>query len=534
MLPSIIDVDSFFDPLWSPEFGDRAFRFDAFISHNRHDVHAEMLRKMLDRSGATVWYDDEQDLSDRRVQQRVSQALTQSRWVLVCVSGEFKDSAWCRAEYLPALEVERAAAGKRVLVASMTPTAPVPRALCGQPTFECHITEEIARLSAMLREGNRVPFPVEALRQADTYDLDTLLTEAKDWVSRKRSREDKKSCALFAVAHSLEDADSSMVTQMLALGRQILIESVEPTELSVEEHNFLVRASLFLCTARDSDNRANGMFMIQHLAKHAPSLHDAVLDVYVREPNDSLMQVGFPAFEEQWDMLTAQQRAIVERCAMRDPVHVRGSYANSAMVSEFSEVTRMKVFARGLSTNVLPCPERIHLLEERTTRIFENAESITGDAMIDRLRGHLHVPDIEIVFRDLEEILKDHGSHTREEWPDRPIAVAHLLGRIIYHSKEHQGFPVLDVEDKVHRFVLHPLLWSMSFEGARQTATTAIRDLCDVLDLDGGRRELVPIYREYLDIALRGADVSAGVNSSCFFATQRSFFRAIVKGTDGW
>jgi hypothetical protein len=108
-----------------------------------------------------------------------------------------------------------------------------------------------------------------------------------------------------------------------------------------------------------------------------------------------------------------------------------------------------------------------------------------------------------------------------------------LLGRICAASKEHQGFPVLDVEDEVHRFVLHPLLWSMSFESACQVATTTIRDLCDVLDSGGTWRELVPIYREYLAIALRGADVSAGVNSSCFFATQRSFFRAIVKESDG-
>ena len=39
---ALVDIDSFFDPAWNETLGDRVFRFDAFLSHNRNDDSATL------------------------------------------------------------------------------------------------------------------------------------------------------------------------------------------------------------------------------------------------------------------------------------------------------------------------------------------------------------------------------------------------------------------------------------------------------------------------------------------------------------
>jgi TIR domain len=118
------------DPLlpvsWSKAFGDRAFQYDAFISHNRDDRSSVELAAHLLGRGVTVWHDENQDIRGRKIQQKVAAALTRSRFVVVCISGDFRDAPWCRAEYLPALEVEERSRASRVTVAQMSPEASIP------------------------------------------------------------------------------------------------------------------------------------------------------------------------------------------------------------------------------------------------------------------------------------------------------------------------------------------------------------------------------------------------------------------------
>lgn len=72
-------LDDIFVPDWSSELGDRAFAYDAFISHNRQDRSAALARQ-LSENGARVWHDGDADLRDRRVRQKVAQALRASRF----------------------------------------------------------------------------------------------------------------------------------------------------------------------------------------------------------------------------------------------------------------------------------------------------------------------------------------------------------------------------------------------------------------------------------------------------------------------
>jgi TIR domain len=158
---ALIHLDSFLPVSWSPRYGDRAFQFDAFVSHNRGDAHSRKLLDELAARGATTWHDGDQDLRDRRVQEAVTSALVRSRFVVVVVDDQFRESPWCRAEYLPALEVERHADASRVVVVQMAPGATIPEELTEAARFECFRRRELDRLAMYLREGNRPPFTTE-------------------------------------------------------------------------------------------------------------------------------------------------------------------------------------------------------------------------------------------------------------------------------------------------------------------------------------------------------------------------------------
>ena len=502
-----LDLDSFLEVAWAPDFGGRAFRFDAFISHNRDDPQSRRLAEELGRRGAEVWHDDDRDLSDRRVQEAVGAALIQSRFVVVLIGAGFHDSIWCRAEYLPALAVETLASAKRVLVARMDADVAIPNDLAGATRFECHRDDEIERLRAVIVDGNRVPFE-QAQVANQTTDWSDLRSRAEAF-ARLEDRENVKALMLSGVAGSVEAGDEPRIPQLLEAARTMFIDHVPLAELTADERQFLLDAARFFCTLRLSEDRANGIYMLQHLAEHDPerTLHDEVARVLEREPDATLMQIAFPWLEKQWDVLTPWQRSIAERCAMRAPSWLR----DSPMVGAFAEVTRVKIFNRGLEIEALTCPERMHLLEERAGRILMSTQPITGDSNDDRLRAQLNVPDIEIVFRDLASLRREHRQHPSDEWPNRDAEVVTFIERIVRHSMKHEGFPILAMEDvDLRQFVLDPLLRFTAVPATRGPASKAYRDLCDLVEGSDPDALEVPVYREFLERALGGGDVSQG------------------------
>lgn len=519
----LVNLDAVLPASWSPEFGERVFQFDAFISHNRNDGHSQILAEKLRCQGARVWRDDEQDLSDRAVQSSVSSALIQSRFVIVCIDHGFQDSSWCRAEYLPAIATGKRAGATRILVARVEAEAPIPADLREAAVFNCHRDDELERLAAVITKGNRVPFETSTEVRQQSSELPSHARSIRKRTSR---RKDPKSMILRSVASALEAGDTRH-PQLLMAARQWLIEQMRPEGFTDEERAFLVAASLFFCTLKDSDDRANGMYILQHLADHDPerSLHDDLAHVFEREPDDSLMQIPIPWFEKQWDSLSAWQRSVAERCAIRDPFQAR-YHSNSAMVHGFSEVTRVKVFARGLEIGALTCPERIHLLHERVDRLLQNVDAVTGGSIADGVRALMGVTDIEIVFRDLDALLNGHRQHERKEWPNCEAEVVVFVERVVSHSVAHTGFPLLAMEGDLLDWVLKPLLWFSTIPHTRDLASSAYRALCDLIETRGKLALEAPIYRQFLDIALSGADISEGFFSACFNDLQLKLLRA--------
>lgn len=145
-------------PYWSRSFGSRAFQFDAFLSHNQADNSGD-LAVALRRVGAKVWRDDDSDMSDQRVRDRINKAINASRYLVVCVGPTFRDSEWVRAEYVPALLQARSHGFERVVVAK-APSGSLPDELEICRLFEW---DNAAALAEFVSLGNRLPFYPEQL-----------------------------------------------------------------------------------------------------------------------------------------------------------------------------------------------------------------------------------------------------------------------------------------------------------------------------------------------------------------------------------
>jgi hypothetical protein len=86
------------------------------------------------------------------VQSVVRQALTDSRFICVCVGEDYRDSHWVQAEYNAGLELEKTFGVARIVVVELCRQAPVPKALIGKPRFSAH--HDLAFLSTFLLLAN--------------------------------------------------------------------------------------------------------------------------------------------------------------------------------------------------------------------------------------------------------------------------------------------------------------------------------------------------------------------------------------------
>jgi hypothetical protein len=513
-----INIDPFLPVSWSRAYGNRAFQFDAFISHNREDRHSGGLAHELASRGAVIWHDHDQDLRDRRVQEAVSSALTRSRFVVVSVDDSFNDSIWCRAEYLSALKVESRAKVSGLLVAQMTPNALVPNALARAPRFECYRQGELDRLSSEIQSGNRISVDAEwdDRRTSTLLGLDDLSSLCRGIDESEEGKMSPNSMTLRFIAHLVEDGSDQRHPQQLMAARQMLIKEADLAKFSERELEFLLSSAMYICSFTDSDHRANGIMMLLHLAETFSHLRDEALRVLASETDDSLISVGFPWFERCWDFLTEKQRSVVELCALRSPIHLELYYPGSPMVAAFSDVVRAKVFAEGLDENLLLPEERMHLIGERADHVLGSPSIVAGNSGIDALCGLMGVSDLEIVFRELNDLLFDRFDIARQKSESIALGVVELVDRIVSCSLQREGMPLRAMEEYVLDFVLKPLLWCATFAAARDSAVKVFDSVCGLLEACCSLGYEVPVYKEYLAVVLSGADMSEGLHSECF------------------
>jgi hypothetical protein len=503
-----INLDSFLPISWSKQYGNRAFEFDAFISHNRGDLRSRELMQKLSERGAKVWYDDDQDVRDRRVMERVTRALIRSRFVVVSIQAGFRDSPWCCAEYLPALNVENQAAAKRVLVAQMEPEAPIPEALAGSERFECCRLSEIDRLANRITHGNCVPFDSDLLdvKLPDVPNRDNLLADWRVISQQVERRNDANAMTLWLMSDIVIQGRVES-PQHLQQARQILIEQVDLQAFSEKELSFLCSSVLLLCRHSNVDDRANGLLMLLHLAEREPTynLRNDLFRLIATEPDDSLIKVVFPWFERHWTSMDAGERSVVELCALRIPTYLQSDYSRSPILQKLSEVTRVKLLARGPGTDSLSHKEKMHLLEERTTYILESGETVMNDSSLDQLRPLLGISDIELVFRGLRQLLFPNGPGA-ETRALAPCFVA-LVEKVTNHSARHKGKPLVAMQQDVLDYVLFPLLWCVTQQPLGIRVERIYRKICNIMKEYSDYYYEVRVYRDALKRAKAGEDL---------------------------
>lgn len=83
------------------------YKFDAFLSHSSADKDiVRDLAHSLKAENITVWLDEEQIQPGDTITRRIEEGLSNSKYVLLCLSDNLLRSNWCRIEYEAILQKE--------------------------------------------------------------------------------------------------------------------------------------------------------------------------------------------------------------------------------------------------------------------------------------------------------------------------------------------------------------------------------------------------------------------------------------------
>ena len=145
--------------------GHRFFKHDVFLSHNQNDG-SHLLRDALEKLGVAAWHDGYADMTQRDVQQRVWGALTDSRYICLCVADGFRDSEWVQVEYKSGLDIERRFGIRRVVVALTGQSGQVPELLTAHRRFDVH-NDGVSELADFLLRNNSTRTPAGPIRVGD-------------------------------------------------------------------------------------------------------------------------------------------------------------------------------------------------------------------------------------------------------------------------------------------------------------------------------------------------------------------------------
>ena len=471
----LLNLDRIFEPTWTPALGDRVFKFDGFISHNRHDGSSHIAAQ-LRSLGAAIWHDEDADLRDRRVQAHVAQALRASRYLVVCVTPEFRDSLWVQCEYRPTLELERRSGLVRAVVLSDEDESHIPATLRSAPRFGRGSLEQLANF---LREGNRLAFnPDEVLKECAAR---TDAVPSGDSTIEKEASSGSYSERLF-----LERNRVGLKPELIA----------DPDSASGKS---LRRLAFAATRSSDSDNRANGFMLLEEIDKrwrHEQTLDD-LLACLAQESDETL--VGYMA---SWvtgvvDRLTPDRLALASLVVLRSPDRF-GYQFDLSLLDRLPEAIRCRVLI-GEALGGLNRGEKMSLLKERLDYLAE----IAGISYPRELgaAGVVHrISEWEVLLREIcSEVL---GFSTNDRQFAQEITINILLlrrvldafHRIVQRCRSDSATRTA-MEKWLLDFMIIPLMLYRDFSGLWPKARQIILDVCDVLTDSTGSAHEVPCYR---------------------------------------
>ncbi len=520
-----LDLDSFFDPTWTPDYGNRVFFFDAFLSHNRADS-SPSLKSRLEASGLRIWHDADADLRARKVRVRVAAGLKSSRFVVVCIHDGFLDSLWCRAEYLPALDIEKRTQVQRVLVAQMSASIVVPSPLQGAPAFDC--THEIPpAMLDLLTTGNRLAFDPGPVLQAacslpvsPTEALKAVIEEACEWEWAKDEfgsdpeRDAKIMTARLAISYLRKTAgdELDLTGQRIQAYRSILSRVPAataqqwPSELRQAICDF---AALIACST-DRDDRANALYILEWLAAAGSRPEDlaAISEVLRTDTDPIVLGEGLKAYAHLRVGAGEISQAVLELAFLRGSSRL-GADSTSYFAGSISEAVRLRCALKGdlIDESFLTASEQLLLIEERVNFVLSESVYLDLEGVADQVRIPLQISDLELELRQLRHVMRLFAGLPQQEATQLYQRVVSLIGSVAATSEERQGQPLLAMAEWVLEYALYPLLRSMlNTPATREAAVETYRRVCFVMEASGKFGHEVPVYLAGLEAALATND----------------------------
>lgn len=418
-------------PDWDESVGARAFRFDAFLSHNRFDD-SEELSRTLRRYGAKIWHDSEVDLHDRMIVSRVSIGILTSRFVVVNIPTSFRYTSWMQAELGPSLELERTRGLshglRRVLVFTKSMEIQIPNELS-----ECLRFTDARKLAEFIIDSNKIEFHPAAVSSQlgiNTSSFRQHLDAAKKRWIRRFSKKN----------YSLE-ADLSQIKKrlkILSLKDRLLFQIERPYPATIDEldsqefsERCLIYRNYFCDNPRDLprrsslagrmlrahcallslspniDNRANAILMLAAIDERwqCNSTRDDVVDVLRKEEVGAVMGLVVPWLCHNFNRLTPRQLKVVELSALRAPDQFRRTEAHP-LIKRLCSAVRCRILVEH-PLGRLTRNELMKLIYERLEWVFDDRKaSLTSvGAEIELLCRELCVEVLD--FRPGSEALSD-------------------------------------------------------------------------------------------------------------------------------
>jgi hypothetical protein len=522
LMSAYLNIDTLFEPDWTEQFGRRAFPFEAFLSHNRYDTSGDVALELRHR-GLSVWHDAHADMADREVRAKVHRAIRASRYIVVCVGRGFRDSFWIRAEYRPALTVERQFKLKRVVVLQMDDNPPVPEELVDAPLFT---TADLDGLSAFLRDGNLLPAEPRDVIARARERLDGILALPEPGVPATGSaeedgsmEEDKEGAALRKilrtdVADLEQEASGVEFSNWFFAVRCLAWDSPQSLPSpSSREAGVLRRLAVRVSSSANSDNRANGAMLLSALDRQWRT-PETLCDLFAYLCLEVEATVIGTAVE---DLLTNLQRVpaaadpdALSVIALRAPqTFSYGKFED--LVALLPEAVRCRVGVREGLGELLPS-ENLSLIEERLG--FELARLADCDTLftdkLDAAGPLLAISEFELLARQTcDEILRFHAmdqAFKEEVLADESLleGALRVIEQITTASSEGHRRALHAMADWALDFLLTPLTLYRPLRDLWPRAKRAAERLCDELSSSDKVAPEIPAYRALV------AEIDAG------------------------
>ena len=429
----------------------RAYEYDAFISHNAFDG-ASQLAADLNALGAMTYCDEATDLSDRRVRDRLGEAIARARLVLVHTPQGFRDSPWCRAEYRYALAQGPAAAIARVAVATSGDANSVPELLREEPTFQ--LPEDIERLAQYIIEANDLG-----------PDIGVAIQEQRDNV--RTALFDESNDPLLRGTGPLELV--SAVRWRLEAGQQLGADDLED----------LANVGELAVRQRDSDLRTNGQRAFILLAA-ATGTEDSLRRVAAclrREASASVLR------ESLWLYFRLSLPA-PSSAKWLAPALVRAAAAGTIenckpFISAFPSAAQCRVLLGTLQIVTLDISERLTLLENRIDRLLQQPSDDWSLVSF----------EIEGSLRDLLPYLHD-DQQSRDAVDER---YEQIVMKVLEWSELRGGQPIRKMGEYACDVLVEPLARMMA---SAEASSDIFEKACDLVETHAGGGKVVRRLRE--------------------------------------